>query len=323
MALSWFLGLLAACGDKTVNWESSASVPDTFFPAATRLVADGALLGGYIQGGELGAIQDQRAAMFLWNGRSTGPVYDGPGWIVSLAVEGSVVWAIAGTLKSTGADSDYRALRSLDGGASWEERGPVPGASVLRVLAIGANEAWVLGMGTLLRTTDAGQTWVPVAASGSRDGVHERLATASGRVLISGDGVRGSADGGGTWLDNGVDGSKVYVVDGGTVLARHEGALKLGVMEPGAPRWVATFPAELQPFRLVVEGATIRFLALPGGKQAGDGLRLYESLDSGTTWTAWRIPGQSKEEAADLGPGGRGLFLDSRRRIHAPSAQAN
>jgi len=324
MALFWLMGWLAACMEKSVNWETTASLPQAFFPEATRLVPGGAVFAGYLQGGDVGAIQDARAAMFLWNGKAAFPVYDGPGWgVATLGVEGPVVWAIVGTLKPAGVDSDYRALRSLDGGASWEERGGVPGAEVSCIMAVSADEAWVLGMETLLRTTDGGQSWVTVRASGERDGVHERLERVGGRVLIIWDGVRASADGGATWLDNGVDGSQVFAVDGGTVLALFEGALSLGVMEQGGPRWLATFPAELRPFRLVVEGPRIRWLALPGGKQVGDGLRLYESTDAGKSWTTWRLPGQAKEGAADLASDGRAVFLDRRRRIHAPPAQSN
>lgn len=321
MALTWFVGWLASCTEKSVNWDSTGSVPDSFFPAATRLVPDGALLAGYLQGGEFGAVQDQRAAVYLSTHRGATAVYEGPGWLVSLAVEGSVAWAVAATLNPSGIDSQYRALRSTDGGASWEERGPIPGGSILRVLAVNAEEAWVLGMGTLLRTADGGQSWVPVTAGGARDGVNERLLSSGGRVLIAGSGVRATADAGAHWLDNGVDGSEVYVVDGATVLARHEGELKLGAMEPGGPRWLATFPQDLRPFRLVVDATSVRFLALSTGKDVGNGIRLYESADSGRTWTVWRLPSQAKEEAADLGPGGRAVFLDTRRRIHSPPAQ--
>ncbi len=281
MVLIGWLGWLAACVDEAVNWEFSASVPDTFFPAATQITSDGALLGGYIQGGEVGALLDQRAAVYRWNGRDATAVYDGPGWLVSLAVEGSVAWAVAATLKPTGVDSDYRALRSIDGGVSWEERGSVPGTSILRVLAVSDREAW------------------------------------GGRVLIAGRGVAGTADGGAHWLESGVDGAEVFAVDSAWVLAGHEGALKLGVIEPDGPRWITTFSTDLQPFRLVVDGANVRFLALSSGKDVGDGLRLYVSADNGRTFAVSRLPGQAKEEAADLAPGGRAIFLDTRRRIHA------
>ena len=323
MAFTWMMTWLTACMEKTVNWETTTSVPDTFFPAATRLVSGGAVLGGYIQGGDLGAIQDQRAAIYFWDGTSAAAVYDGPGWVVSLAADGAAVWAIAATLDPSGADSQYRALRSIDGGHSWADCGGVPGSSIAQVLSVGPDEAWALGMETLLRTTDAGQHWTPVTAGGARNSVSERLAKVGGRVVITGDGVRATADGGRTWLENGVDGSTVYAVDGGTILARHEGALKLGVMESGGPRWRATFPESLRPFRLVVDGQTIRWLALSSGADVGDGVKLYESLDAGQTWTAWRLPAQAKAEAADLGQGGRAVFLDTRRRVHAPPATSN
>lgn len=323
MAFTWMMTWLTACMEKTVNWENTSSVPDTFFPAATRLVTGGAVLGGYVQGGDLGAIQDQRAAIYFWDGKSASAVYDGPGWVVSLAADGAAVWAITATLDASGADSRYRALRSLDGGHSWADCGVVPGTSIGQVLTVGADEAWVLGMETLLRTTDAGQHWVSVTAGGSRNSVTERLAKVGGRVVITGDGVRATADGGLTWLDNGVDGSRVYAVDGGTLLARHEGALKIGAMASGGPRWLASFPDTLQPFRLVVDGQTIRWLALSSGADVGNGIKLYESLDAGQTWTAWRLPSQAKAEAADIAQGGRAVFLDTRRKIHAPPAATN
>ena len=50
MAFTWMMTWLTACMETTVNWETTTSVPDTFFPAATRLVSGGAVLGGLLLG---------------------------------------------------------------------------------------------------------------------------------------------------------------------------------------------------------------------------------------------------------------------------------
>jgi len=300
-----------------VGWEPSANVPERFHPSATRLRAEAALVGGYLQGGEVGAVEDQRAEILRWDGGTPVSTYSGPGWIVTLDVAGESAWAIAAELRPEGVDSSYRALRSIDGGRSWNEAGPVPASSVTDLRVVGPMEAWVLGGDTLLRTVDGGASWVQVHASGTRDGVEERLAVVGGRVLILGAGVRATADGGLTWLDNGVDGSRVYAVDGSALLADHEGELKLGFMEAGGPRWIAAFPAGLRPFRLVAEGSHLRWLAYATRDGVGVGLRLYESNNGGQAWSAWRLPAQAKAEAADLGKGSAAVFLDPRRRLFA------
>jgi len=128
MTLAWLPGSLTTCKEKTVAWEPSASVPDRFYPSATRLTAGAALLGGYLQGGEVGAVEDQRAKILRWEGGAPVSTYSGAGWITTLSVEGACAWAVAAQFRPDG----------TDGGRAW---------SAWRVPAQATAEAADLGAG--------------------------------------------------------------------------------------------------------------------------------------------------------------------------------
>jgi hypothetical protein len=302
---------LAACGGSDVSWEPVAALPERFVPAGMAFADDGAV----VIAGEIDEAGATRAVTFRWDGDALRQTLDAPGYALAVSIDSGAAWLVTGTRRAEGLGSDYRALRSLDGGASWEDRGPVPARSVTRVQSLGPEEVAVLGTRALARSADAGSTWTALDATGARDGVRERLGHVGGRLLVIGDGVRASADGGATWIEQGVAGARVFAVDGGAVVAQHAGAIKFGRMEPGGPRWRAALPDTLLPFALRVEGERVRVLAQPGGDDTGKGLRLYESADGGATWTAWRLPALPRAEAAALGPAGRGALVDTFGRL--------
>lgn len=295
-----------------MRWTPVAILPERFVPAGLAFADDDHLVVAGEVPDEAG---EPRAVAYRWDGRDLAQVHEARGYVVAVSVDGAVAWMITGARRSEGLGSDYRALRSRDGGATYEDRGPVPAASATRVVAFGPDEVVVLGTSALLRSTDAGARWAPLHASGRRDGVRERLTNVDGRLLIVGDGVRASADGGATWIEQGVAGARVYAVDGGAVVAQHAGAVKFGRMQPGGPRWRAALPDTLLPFALRADGARVRVLAQPGGTEVGRGLRLYESDDDGHTWEAWRLPALPRAEAAALGTDGRSALVDTFRRL--------
>jgi len=316
MHISSILPFLLGCTVPNADWDVRAALPESYFPAATRMLAGRVtLFGGYLQGGDTWAIQDRTATVLRWDGAAPATVWTGRGWVVDLAVQGDIAWLLAGTLKASGADSDYSAARSLDRGLTWQDLGPVTVPNAERLLVVSRDEAWVLGPGVLGRTTDGGQSWSSVVAPGRRNSVEERLVGDADNVLIVGDGVRATNDGGSTWLDNDVDGSHVEAVAGSLVLARSGGKLRLGRMEPGTVRWISTFPAGLSPFRLVASGSTIRFLATPAAGHSG--VVLYQSVDNGKSWKARRVASDGGSSGADIDLSS-GVAMDVRRRILSP-----
>lgn len=314
-----FASFVLGCWVSDAGWSEQGRLDERFFVESTRLLAPGeALFGGYVQAPDTRDSRQSRAAIYRWADGEVQRAYDAPGWVRSVSPADGVVWALAATRKDTETGSDHRALRSDDAGRTWTERGPIPADSASQILGVSADEAWVLGVDTLLRTTDGGATWAPVRAPGARNPVRERLLLEGGRVLLLGDGVRATADGGATWMENGVDNARVYAVSGAVVAGELDGELKIGAMETGGPRWLFAFAEPTTPFRLVVAGPAIRMLAVPAGKLVGRGLLLVDSADNGKTWSTHLLHVQASAGAADLLPDGSGVALDGRRRILAP-----
>ncbi len=317
--LALFSSFILGCWVSDAGWEPRGQLPEAFFVESTRSMAPReALFGGYDQGGATWEIGDRRASVYLWSGDSVVRTYEGLGWVSHISAGPGAIWALAATLKPAGVDSDYRALVSLDGGRTWSERGPIPTASAEQILAVSATEAWVLGMDTLVRTTDAGATWANVGSPGTRDGVSERIALEGGRVVVMGEGVLATATGGQTWMENDVDSSRVYAIAGAVVAARVGTELRVGVMASGGPEWLAAIDVEGEVSRLVVDGASVRMLVVPTGRMVGRGLLYYTSDDNAKAWKAWLLASAANPGAADLLAGGGGVAVDVRRRILAP-----
>lgn len=314
-----FASFVLGCWVSDAGWTEKGRLDDRFFVESTRLVAPGeAVFGGYLQAPDTRDSRKSQAAIYRWAGDTAQRTYEAPGWVSHVSPAPGAVWALASARKAAETGSDHRALRSDDGGRTWTERGPIPGDHASELLGVSMDEAWVLGVGTLLRTTDGGATWVSIQAPGARNPVRERLHLEGGRVLLLGDGVRATADGGATWMENGIDNAHVRAVAGAVVAGELDGALKVGVMERGGARWLAAFPEPMTPFRLVVAGATIRMLAVPTGKLVGRGLLVIDSADNGKSWKTHLLHVKASAGAADVLPDGSGVAVDDRRRILAP-----
>ena len=70
------------------------------------------------------------------------------------------------------------AYRTTDAGASWTPEPDVPGGNVQRMRAVDATTFYAFGPNTLLRSTDAGQTW---QARGRRRRQHDHRRSAARR----------------------------------------------------------------------------------------------------------------------------------------------
>lgn len=273
------------------------------------------LAGGYLYVPPREELEDRRAALFRLSERRLVKVYEGPGWVVGLDFAGSIAWAVIATPQADGSGPDFWLLFSGDSGLSWREVGSIPARSITSVLAVNEKEAWVLGAYELMRTTDSGDTWQSVEAPGIRNAVVETLAKESGTVLLLSRGVSATRDRGRTWIEHALDGAQVCGVSGAIVLARVDSQSRIGLMASEDVMWIVSFDKAMIPFRVVVHGRTVRFLALPGGDDSGKGVLLYESTDNAKSWQGSLVSCFPTRGAIDVGPTGFGMAVDGEGHV--------
>jgi len=251
-------------------------------------------------------------AVLLRVGAEVQEVVRCPGRFLALDVADETWWALLAVPRTAGG-SDYFALRS----PAPNEALPIPASSLARLLAVSATEAWVLGSGTLLRTTDAGRSWHPVTAPGNRNGVNERLAGTGSTVRVLSQGsILTTRDGGATWQALDLQGARACALDRGALLAFQEQQIRFGAPSDEGVQWLGGFDYDAEPVRLAIGPAGMRFAALPNHPEQHPGVLYFESPDQGQTWDIRLIPARVIEGAVDLraegglmvGPGGD-LFI--------------
>jgi photosystem II stability/assembly factor-like uncharacterized protein len=299
------------------NWSKKGVLPEGALPKAVAVSPEGyGLVAAYTEP----AVDDLHEQLrgrkaLLLRATSTGSetVYDGSGWIQALDGNGAVWFAVAATLKASGEGSDYRLLRSTDGGKSWQGRGPILATSVAQVLAIDEQRAWVLGSGYLGVTTDGGHSWTPVAFDGDRDPTVERLRRVGEDVALLGDGVLAtSRELTHAWTRESFPGARVHDFDGRYVVVSKEGQVGVGLREGGATRWLGGLPEGHTPLRITSAGPVVRVLSRAAEASKGVDLTLYRSEDGGESWSAVPLNGLRAE--ADIA-GGFGLGLTYRGEL--------
>lgn len=302
------------------SWTPRSRLPEDFHATSTlALSPTAALFAGYFQS-RATWIEDRDAAIFRWENTEPQRVYGGAGWVECASAVGQTVWAIAAVLRPDHNGSFYRALVSSDGGRSFGERGAVPVQSLSAMVAVSANEAWVLGAYTLARTNDGGRSWQDVRAPGTRDPIREKLALVGGRLVLIGDGALSTSDGGKTWdrvVGNGV---KLGAIDRLTIAGAFGSNTRIGFMDAAGPRWTASVDMKgAIPFRIVADGQHLRIAAEFADSRAERGIVVYESKDGGQTWKSTWLTGVTTPGAIGFGPSGSGFATDIHRRVlHRP-----
>jgi hypothetical protein len=303
------------------EWAVRGTLPArNFKPEAVRaLGSQRALIAGYLDEGRL---EKNQAVIYLVDRAEVRQVHSEQGWIEALDVAGSVAFAVHAILKPDGSGSQYGLRKSVDGGATWKLAGPIPAQSVTQLLAVSADEAWVLGEGVLMQTTDSGASWYSVTAPGERNSVVERLGRVGQAILILGDGVLATRDGGNSWEQRGFDGLRVGAVSGGMVAAYSPTEVRLGIIDETGGTWYASFAKKMVPFRLLAEGDSAWMLALPmgeaSGERIGSGVLLYETRDRGKSWQSVLVRCSPREEAIDIAPDGSALAVAPEAQLLAP-----
>lgn len=303
------------------DWAVRGTLPArNFKPEAVRVLGpERALIAGYLDEGRL---EKNQAVIYLIDRNEVRQVHSEQGWIEALDAAGSVAFAVHAILKPDGSGSQYGLRKSVDGGATWKLAGPIPAQSVTQLLAVSGEEAWVLGEGVLMQTTDSGSSWYPVTAPGERNSAVERLARVGEAILILGEGVLATRDGGNSWEQRGFDGLRVGAVSGGMVAAYSPTEVRLGIIDETGGTWYASFAKKMVPFRLLADGDSAWMLALPmgegSGERIGSGVLLYETRDRGKSWQSVLIRCSPREEAIDIGPDGSAIAVAPEAQLMAP-----
>ena len=146
-------------------WVKIADLPDGADVGAIAASPEGYGLVGIGVSGDgddvSEALRRSRASILRATADGVVQTYEGAGWIVGLDGSGPVWFAVGATLQRGRGGSDYRLLRSLDGGRRWEDRGPVGARSVKSVLAIDDQVAWIHGATVLAATADGASRGAP------------------------------------------------------------------------------------------------------------------------------------------------------------------
>lgn len=239
-------------------------------------------------------------------------VYEGLGWVQALDCTGALCVALGATLKASGSGSDYHLLVSTDGGKQWSLRGMVPAPSAAQVLAVSANEVWVLGAYFLGRTTDGGASWTEPALDGERNPHAERLRRTERGVALLSKGLTLTQDGGATWKSEAQGNARWVDVDGAYVLAAEGNQPKVGERRGGEVRWLSPLPSGRDPLRLAVEGTTLRVLTRNADPSKGVEPAVHVSEDGGKSWSTQKL-----DVGAHVDIAGRyGLGTDMRNRVY-------
>lgn len=253
----------------------------------------------------------RRAQLHRVTAAGVAQVYEGDGWIQALDCRGELCVAIGGTLKPSGAGSDYHLLLSEDGGRSWHARGPVDAVSVGQVLAVSAQEVWVLGAGYLGRTADGGATWTEVSLEGERNPVVERLRRAEDAVSVAGRGLSLTRDGGATWTREEMGGARVFDVNGPYEVTAVEGEVRVGERQGEDVRLLGSLPPGREPLRLASAEGVLRVLTRNAEPGKGLDFALHVTEDGGATWTHHPLAVGPQVDIA----GRHGLGVDARGHV--------
>ncbi len=298
------------------DWDKVGELAEGLRVGAVAASREGFGLVGAMAEPTAGALPDRmrarRAQLHRVTAHGLERVYEGPGWVQALDCHASLCMALGATLKPTGSGSDYHLLVSTDGGKHWSARGLVAHApSAAQVLAVSAQEAWVLGAYFLARTADGGATWTEVALDGERNPHTERLRRTERGVAVLGKGLLLTQDGGAHWSREAAGGVQWVDLEGAYVLAVDGGQARVGERRAGELRWLAPLPPGREPLRLTVEGSTLRVLTRNADPSKGMEPAVHVSTDGGKSWSTHKLQVGPHMDIA----GPYGLGTDMRGRV--------
>jgi photosystem II stability/assembly factor-like uncharacterized protein len=215
---------------------------------------------------------------------------------------------------ASGASSAYL---TPDGGASWSPLTLPGGAKITALHFVDANNAYAIGSGTLLRSTDAGAKWEPepIAAGRSFNSIDCSTATACALTVSGGNQLVETADGGATATTKTTSSSPIYAA------AYASATQVVAVGAGGATVLSADSGATFTPASADIGGQYGRLRSGPGGMLLAPGDRgdLALSTNAGQSWQV--IATQTSQQLVDaaFASASVGYALDSRGGLQRTS----
>lgn len=254
-------------------WRAVGHAPAAFVPEQIHARPDGSgLIGGWSGGdvaGRTGMILEVSAE------GAVEVVWSGPGWVRSLDCRGDTCFAIVGHLR--GAEPRFTLLRGT--GHTWSDLGEVPAVSVTAVRAVGPDEAWMVGAGSLCRWNGV---FSSPEAPGERDGTTDRLFLAGDQVVLATPNCLWlPRDGGARWAKRDADGAHVRALAFPYVAAPRGGGIAIGKLEPAWCSWIGTVDGAGDPIALTWAGGAMQMAVAPADPRANSGIVLVSSHPDG------------------------------------------
>lgn len=316
LALAALIPLLGCpAGATGPSWTKVTDLPRDL--KVTSIVPTGpseVVVFGYRNEG--GSMPQFRSPLIVrWDGAALSTSRDGGrGWIQAADGSGDAVWAVHAVLQDDGEGSDYALIVSADRGRTWSEGRPIPASSLTDVAVQDGSCGWVLGVGALLRSCDAGATWQPVEATGARTGVGEPMsASADGALVLGGKSAQRTTDAGLTWSD--LTEERIAATDGHRVVSRDSPGSRVGRINGGSVAWTGRLDGDLLPTAVASGGSSVLVEASPLGSRVGSGVLLLRSTDGGATFEERLLRGSSDSAYVALAGPDAAWRVDLGRRL--------
>jgi hypothetical protein len=183
---------------------------------------------------------------------------------------------------------------------------------VTSVLAVGEQQAWVLGANTLACTDDAGAKWRQLTVDGERNPVNEYLRRdGEGVALLAPDKLHTTRDNGTSWQLTPMASVRLRDLHDGVLLGVWSGLPGVGDRNATTP--FARLGDDRSPLRLVASGNALRVLSRAQAAERGPEMTIHESDDRGLNWSNFRVSLTAKVDIA--GPA-FGLGVDVIGGVH-------
>lgn len=320
LLLTVCIAVSSAC--QRSSWERTAHLPESFTAETVIALGSGLSLVGGGEETAAGGTKADVASIFRVRGARLERTFVAPeGGVYGFAAYGSTTWALLRRETPEGKRKDVQLLVSRDRGRHWETVGPVP-EHAGSLTATGPSDLWVLGVDTLIHSTDAGRTWQRLIAPPGSQSINWKVARlGSGKIALVGAGVLVLGDAGESFVRTVAEDVEVPCASGNTLVVRSQGTLRVGTLDDDGtllPR-TGTLPSDVEPFDLQADGPVVRVLALRGTSPLPlSGIALLESGDHGKSWKVSRVDAQAWSAFADLGPAGAGVAINLDGDVVAP-----
>lgn len=328
--LAALMGVLAfggrAVGEEDIVWYPGASLPADLKIRAVALSGPSTgVVAGY-RAAPLPAGASPRALLEAEQAVVMHSADGGDTFTAALETSGAVIavdfcderhgWAVVSRPRPTGEGSLYFLFTSENGGAAWREISAISARSVTQVVRSSVDCGWILGSGTLMRSSDAGVSWTEVTAPGKRSSSKERI-SADGRdgLIIAGPVVYRTRNLGEAWETVDLAGGRAQAAGGPWLVVQKGDAVSFGSIQGTAFEAKGRLPGGVRAERIVVMDGTVRVLADHSGSGDAREVALLHSTDGGATFREETLPAPATGHVGLWGADGAWVVTLDRRLL--------